>query len=149
MPDAFAWYSCPSTIQSIHPWLHVQPAAQTPSPWTSALTKLFSLHLEMSFISETCLRPCLSDYPKRLLPSRRSKCYPSFKSWLESRYCTKPSLISPGPNHPFLLSSSSCYDLGCWLCHLLHDILLGLSAPLQMCSMDHLVFTGLCFPTIS
>lgn len=96
-----------------------------------------------------CLRPWLSDYPKRLLPSRHSKCYPSFKSWLESRYCTKPSLISPGPNHPFLLSSSSCYDLGWWLCHLLHDILLGLSAPLQMCSMDHLVFTGLCFPTIS
>lgn len=76
-PDASAWHSYCSAVLSVYLSLHVQPLSWTPSPRNSACTKLLSLHLELSLISETCL--CLSDYPKCLLPSLLSIVFPLSK----------------------------------------------------------------------
>lgn len=76
-PDASAWHSYCSAVLSVYLSLHVQPLSWTPSPRNSAHTKLLSLHLELSLISETCL--CLPDYLKCLLPSLLSNVFPLSK----------------------------------------------------------------------
>lgn len=102
LPDASAWHSHPFTVQPVYPSFYIHPISQrffTTNPH-SYRAPLYTWILILFLI---CLRHCaiwLSETPSSFPPLQ---ILTHFKTSLNHICCTKPSLISPGPNYFFPL----------------------------------------------